>query len=174
MLLLIAIKRDGKDVATLPAQNYYQNPGDKTTLLFTGFSLKPKEDWAHIVCFLNYFQRADEKKYRSAEASLKADILSKLNLPENKDKIVEADAKLVPPFVDMFNQYFVWQPGEYELTISVDTSNKTSFLESHYRFTLYESDSNELMKAKDDFKTGDGINWDSGKHLGVIVPIVKA
>ena len=86
--------RDGKDVAFLPAQNYLQNPGDKATVLFTSFSLKPKEEWAHIVNFLNYFSRADEKKYRSAESSLKQSIIELKKLPENKERVVEVEASM--------------------------------------------------------------------------------
>ena len=172
--ILIGIKRDGKDVASLPAANYLQNPGDKTNVLFTSFSLKPKEEWAHIVNFLNYFPRVDEKKYRSAEAKLKEDIIKKRKLPENTDVFVEAEDQLVRPFVDMFNEKFGWFPGEYEIAISVKTGNERTNIEKKFRFTLFESDSTELSKAKDDYKIGDGIYWDSANHAGVIVPIDEA
>ena len=43
-----------------------------------------------------------------------------------------------------------------------------------YRFTLFESDSEELSKFKDDYKYGDGIYWLSDKHPGVIVKIGEA
>ena len=69
---------------------------------------------------------------------------------------------------------FIWFPGEYEMTVSVISSKNEANLEKHYRFMLFESDSNELSKAKDDYKIGDGIYWDSGKHTGVIVQIVEA
>jgi hypothetical protein len=170
----IAIKRDGKDIAILPAANYLQNPGDKTNVLFTSFSLKPKEEWAHLVNFLNYFPRADEKKYRSAEAQLRADIIEKRKLPENKDVFVEAKDQLVRPFIDMFNEKFVWLPGEYEIAILIKTGNERVNIEKKFRFTLFESDSVELSKAKDDYKIGDGIYWDSGNHVGVIVTIDEA
>lgn len=62
------IKKDGEQIAVLPAQSYLQEPSDKTPLLFTRISLKPKEEWAHIVKFLNYFSRPDERKYRDGEA----------------------------------------------------------------------------------------------------------
>jgi len=62
-----AIKRNGEQIAVLPAQNYLQTPNDKTTVLLTSFSLKPKEEWAHLVNFLNYFSRNVDKEFRSAE-----------------------------------------------------------------------------------------------------------
>jgi len=74
----------------------------------------------------------------------------------------------------MFSQKFVWHPGEYKVEISVLTSNKIANIKRNYRLTLFESDSAELIKVRDDYKYGDGINWDSGKHPGVIVQIVEA
>lgn len=172
--VVLRIKRDGKDVAVLPAQNYLQNPSDTNSVLFTSFSLKPKEEWAHIVNFLNYFLRDDEKKYRSAESKLREDIVAKRKLPENQDRLVEASNELVSPFQDMYKEKFVWHSGEYEMSISVVASNSKANVEKKYRFTLFESDSSDLSKAVDDYKYGDGINWDSGKHAGVIVQITQA
>lgn len=172
--IILKIKRDGKDVAVLPAQNYLQNPRDTNTVLFTSFSLKPKEEWAHIVNFLNYFSREDEKKYRSAESALREDIVAKRKLSEDKDRFVEASTELVSPVLSMYNEKFVWHPGEYEMCIAVAASNRKANVEKKYRFTLFESDSSDLSKAVDGFKYGDGIYWDSGKHTGVIVQITEA
>ena len=172
--LTVRIKRDGADVTTLPAVNYLQNPGDKTNVLFTSFSLKPKEEWSHIVNFLNYFSRIEEKKYKIAEAALRKDILEKRNLLENKDQVVAANNDFVAPFIEMFNSKFIWTPGEYEVAIFVSASNKKANIEKRYRFTLFESDSNELSESKNAFEFGDGINWDSGNYTGVIVQIVEA
>jgi len=55
--ITVSISRDGNNLATLPAQNYLQNQNDQSTLLFTTFSLKPGEEWAHITNFLNFFNR---------------------------------------------------------------------------------------------------------------------
>lgn len=170
----ITLKRDGNNIAVLPAQTYLQNPDDKAPVLFTSFVLKSKEDWAHTVIFLNYFSRTDEKKYRSAESLLKKDILAKTKLPENKDRLVEAERDHVCGFIDMFNEKFIWLPGIYELCITVETSdNRASTLKKH-RFTLFESDSDELSRVKEVYKLGDGLYWDSGDYLGVTVQITEA
>jgi hypothetical protein len=58
-----SIERDGNLVATLPAQNYLQNQNSQNTLLFTTFSLKPAEEWAHIINLLKFFNRNDENEY---------------------------------------------------------------------------------------------------------------
>ena len=172
--LTVGIQRDGKSVAGFPAQNYLQNPSDKTTILFTSFPLKPKEEWAHIVNFLNYFSREDEKRYRSAESKLRDDILEKRKILEDKDTLVDATEQSISPLITMFNEKFVWHPGEYKMAISVITANDRANVTKSYRFTLFESDSSDLSKVKDDYRYGDGIYWDSGKHAGVIVQITEA
>ncbi len=60
------------------------------------------------------------------------------------------------------------------MAISVIASKKHASIEKSYRFTLFESDSSELSKTKDDYKFGDGLYWNSGNHPGVIVQIVEA
>jgi len=168
------IRRDSSQIAVLPAQTYFLNPTDTTPLLFTRFSLKPRDEWAHFVSFLNFFSRSDEKKYRDAEAKLKTDILKKIEEPQNKDKLVEADNKLVTVFWEMFDEKFLWLPGEYEICISVDTEPTRVCVEKKYRFTLFESNSEELSKFREDYKFGDGIYFQSGKHSGVVVQISEA
>ena len=172
--MTLKLKRDGKDVGVLPAQTYYQDPDGKTTVLLTRFILKSRDEWAHLVTFLNYFVRADEKRYRNAESILKQEIAKKKELPENKDRLVEADGQYITEFISMFNEKFVWYPGEYEVLVSVQTSNKKADIEKKYRFTLFESDTSELSKTKDDYKFGDGIYWDSGNHPGVRLQIAEA
>ena len=110
--IIVEAKRDGKKVAILPAQNYLQNPNDTNTVLLTSFSLKPEEEWAHIVNFLNFFSREDEKKYRSAESKLRQAIIEKRKLPENIEAVVETTDELIAPFITMFSNKFVWNPGE--------------------------------------------------------------
>ncbi len=168
------IRRDGTDIATLSAQGYLQNPNDKSAVLFTSFSLTSKEEWAHIVNFFNPLPRADEKKYKAAELALRADINRKRELPENKERLVEADGRTVQPFVDMFNARFIWHPGEYEARLTVGTNAKSVSVEHKFRFTLFESDSAELSRATDALKLGDGVYWDSGNHAGILVQIVEA
>lgn len=72
-----SIKKDGKLVATLPAQNYLESQSSQNTLLFTPFSLAPSQEWAHIINLLNFFNREDEQEYRGLEAKMLANYRSK-------------------------------------------------------------------------------------------------
>ncbi len=171
----IGLKCDGKEVASLPAQNYLSDPNDVKQVLFTSFRLKPKEDWIHMVNFLNFLSRENEKKYRGAESALKGNIEAKKAAalfikPEHPS----ADEQFVRPFIEMHNASFIWRPGEYEMSISVDTVPKKVGIRKTYRFTLFESDSNILEKCKDDYKFGDGIYWLSERPKFVTVQIAEA
>ena len=104
--IVLHFKRGDEDKFTLPAQNYLQALGDKDTVLLTSFKLKPKDEWAHIVNFLNFFSRTDEKAFRQIESNLKSDILAKKELPENKDKFVEATPNNVQPVIEFFQHKF--------------------------------------------------------------------
>ena len=168
------IKKDGKQIAVLPAQNYLQNPNDKMPILLTSFSLKPKQEWAHSVNFLNYFSRTEEKKYREAESKLKTNILEKRKITQEKDSLIEVGSEYVKPFTDIFNAKFLWLADEYEMCVSVNVKPEKANIEKNYRFTLFESDSEELSKHKDDFKYGDGIYWNSGNHPGLSIQIIEA
>lgn len=170
----VKITLDGKEIANLPAQTYLENPNDKNSILFTSFSLSPQDEWAHIINCLNYFSRIDEKKYRAAESALMENIVEKRKLLEDENTLVEASDEFITPFINMFDEKFIWFPGEYKIMVSIITSVDSANIEKEYRFTLFESDSNDLTKAKNDYKYGDGIHWDSGNHNGVIVPISEA
>ncbi|HKW01337.1 MAG TPA: hypothetical protein VJN96_16050 [Vicinamibacterales bacterium] len=172
--LTMQLRRNGQDLCTLPAQNYLPTPGSSQTVLFTPFSIKPNEEWANIVTFLNYFAREDEKKYRAAERAIKVDIAEKRKALVDDKVLVEADPRLVAPFTEMFAKWFIWKPGEYELRVNVKTDSDRSSVTKAYRFTLFESDSADLESDKDDFKSGDGIYWTSGNHSGVLVQITEA
>lgn len=74
----------------------------------------------------------------------------------------------------MFDRWFIWKPGEYELQVHVHTDAVRSSMLKTYRFTLFESDAAELSGATDGFKRGDGVFWNSNDYSGVIVQIVEA
>jgi len=169
----VLIKRDGKDIVTLPAQTYYQNPSDSNAVLFTSFSLKPKEEWAHPVNFSNYLNRSDEKKFKKASSELKKDILNKIKLRTDEKSYVEADAQHVAPFHNLFKELFMWESGDYELQFCIDVEPISASLKKNYRFILFESDSVELSEYVKDYKYGEGIYFQSNKHSGIVVEIIE-
>lgn len=171
--MFLRIRRDKKDIAVLPGQTYLQQPNDTSTVLLTSFTLKAKDEWAHIVNFLEFFQRTDEKKYRAAEQTLKNDIAAKKQLPQNKDKIVDGEPEHVAPLLAMFDEKFIWQAGEYDVEVVVEAADHEVFAKQKYRFTLYESDSDQLTSSKNGFKIGDGIFYNSGNYPYVLAQLAE-
>lgn len=172
--IALRLRRGTEDEFVLPAQTYLQSPGDKEAVLLTSFKLKPKEEWAHIVNFLKFFSRQDEKHYRQLEANLRQDILAKHDALVDKNLVVMADDENVQPLIKFFESKFRWLPGEYELTLQVQVQPERASLSKRYRVTLFESDSKELTDYRDDYKYGFGVCLDSQRHVGVIVPLTEA
>lgn len=170
-----SIERDGKLVATLPAQNYLQNKSDKETLLFTTFSLGPAEEWAHIINLLIFFNREEEATYRTLEAEMLANLRDKKDaLTEELKSVIEIDNELVEPFHEFFRKHFIWESGEYKLKVNISTDQKKADVSKSYRFTIFESHSDRLKEIKKHYKFGGGIWWDPNMPTNVIVDIKEA
>ncbi len=170
-----SIETDGNLVTTLPAQDYLQNQNDKSTLLFTTFSLKPAEEWAHILNMLNYFNRDDENQYRALEARMLVDFREKkAALAEEPKTPIEIDEALVQPFYDFFNRHFIWNAGEFQIKVSVTTDQEKVNISKTYRFTVFESHTDQLKAITEQFKYGAGIWWDPNIPVRVILDIKEA
>ena len=154
--ITIRIKRDDKFIFSLPAQSFLIGPNDKSSVLFTPVRLKPLEDWSHIVIFLNFFDRQDERRYRKIEWDLRSDIQAKGIDP--KLELHEADFKNVEPALKFFEEKFNWLAGEYEMSVTT-TADKVE-CEKIYRFAIFESQSEELKALSNLYKYGDGIYWE--------------
>ena len=170
--LQITLSRDSNSLLILAAQNYFKNLSSKNTVLFIPFTLKPNDVWEHGTNFLNLFDRTTEKLFRDSESKLRNDIRGQLNAKtENDNEIVTAKPELVTPFLDLFSKFFIWLPGEYVTELIVETEPRIASYKSKYRFTLYESDSDELRSLTDDYKSGGGISYDTDRHIGIFTPI---
>lgn len=173
----ISISRDNKYIVTLPALNYLQNQNDQNTLLFTTFTLKPNQEWAHITNYLNIFNREDEKKYQQIEGEMIADYRRNKKLLENKKEghEIEHPKELVDKAFEFFNSKFIWEPGEYNMKIDVKTSNDVANISKEYRFTVFESHTERLKAITEYYKLGGGVWYDPTKlQTSVILPISEA
>lgn len=170
--LRIVLTRDNNPLIAFPAQHYFESPSSQSSVLFVPFTLKPGDTWAHGTNFLNFFDRATEKLYRESESKLGADIRKKLDArAEGDHNLVIDEPELVAPFMGLFHQLFIWQPGEYVAKLIVDAEPGSASFSRKYRFTLYESDSAELRTHTDDYKFGGGVSYNIDKHAGVFVPL---
>lgn len=172
--LSLDVSRDGRPLAVLPAQNYFEMPSSQSSVLFVPFTLKPDETWAHNVVFLNLFDRLTEKQFRENLSMLSLDIRSKLSSRHDDDKdAVVAEHVLVQPFFNMFEKLFVWLPGEYVFELKVKAEPGSASYSKKYRFTLFESDTSDLRKHREDYQFGGGLAYDIEKHVGVYIPLTE-
>ncbi|MGL5799610.1 MAG: hypothetical protein ACRCYN_06040 [Plesiomonas sp.] len=170
--LKLNIQKDGKEIISLPAQNYFESQSDKTSVLFVPFTLMPDEYWSHTVNFLNLYDRPTEKSFREAATALKLDIQNKLRERSEHDKSeVIAEPELVKPFYDLFERLFIWEPGEYIFELTVDSHPSSSTFKKKYRFTLFESDTKDLTEHKKDYKFGGGPIVTVNSHIGLFIAI---
>lgn len=164
------IFRDNKRVMDLPAQNYIANPKDNQLVLLTSFDLKPQTEWSHLVSFLNYFDRDEEKLYREAEINLKNEILRQRDEFGEKHFAI-APHEIVEPFNSLLESNFEWFAGEYLLEIAIETNNLKADVSRKYRFTIFESQTESLMNHKKGYPSGDAIFWESAYYVGQSIEV---
>lgn len=159
------ISRDGNHLVTLPAPDYFEKATDSNPVLFIPFSLHVSGQWAHGVNFYNYLNRNTEKLFRQSKTALVEHINARRReLGDENSSAVQADENLVLPFMDIFKSNFIWVPGEYNMVLKVDSTPKSASLNKAYRFTLYESDSEELESYTNDYAFGAGVYFPTDTH----------
>lgn len=171
--LKVIIKRDDLDVGIYSAQTYLQDQNDLNSILFTQFLLKPSDEWRHLVNFVNYFDRENDKKFKLLESKLKADINEQRASFTGLEQVASARQELVDPLIELFDKNFIWLPGQYEIELQVDTNVERANITKRYRFTLFESDSDELSKYTEEYKIGAGIYYPSITNKGIWVQIFE-
>lgn len=143
---------------------------DENSTLLTRFKLKSQEEWANFLHFFNPASREDDRSFRQLSANISNDIRAqRVGLPNNAPD-VEALPVHVQPLVDLFNRNFKWKADEYILKIDVETEPASAAYQKEYRFTLFESDIEELKSLQDDYKFGFGTLIKERK-VGVGIPI---
>ncbi|MCF6149633.1 MAG: hypothetical protein E3K37_13350 [Candidatus Kuenenia sp.] len=156
----------------IKAQNYYKEQVPQVAILFTRFTLFPCEEWAHITNFFNDFTTAEEREYKSLVKEIKDDLERKSRTQPDKNTKVEADEEIIKRTKDFFHRKFIWSPGDYKLRIKVNCSNDKYNIHRDFRFTLFESDSEELRSYTDKYKYGLGVYYYDYREMpGVTVKL---
>lgn len=158
---------------SVSAKNYLAHPNDTQAVMFTSQKLKPDQEWAHVVNFLNFFSKEEEREYRRLRFNLRNDILAKRAKLANKDELVTADATNVAPITIFFEKRFVWEPGEYRVILRVDAEPVKVSVERHYRFTLFESDAQQLRDHSKNYPMGGGILFSPSDQESVVNPLIE-
>ncbi|MDO9477962.1 MAG: hypothetical protein Q7L07_14730 [Pseudohongiella sp.] len=168
----MSIYRDRSLIGEYPANMYFETPSSSIPLFFVPFKLEPGEGWAHSITLLNQFERAIDKRVRDCESALRTDIRMKLERRPDDDKNpVVAENHLLEPFYTLFNQLFIWLPGEYKAVLNVKTEVANEVFSKKYKFTLFESESAELRSHVEDYRFGGGLSYKVDRHAGIFVPL---
>jgi hypothetical protein len=171
---LIFKHADG-DSFTIPAQAYFPTLESKSAVIMPPFKIKAQETWEHSVQFYRIFNREDDKLFRFIKSEIRSDIASKKESNEDNKALVEADQKLLSPAFDFFNAKNKWKAGEYNLTISIKANPEKASIVKSIRFTLFETDANNLKSYLEDYKYGLGVfYYDIEEHPGVFIPLLAS
>lgn len=167
----LTFKRAGNNPFSLPAQNYLRTPEATGNVMLTPFRLDPGQEWGHVLNFFNSFSRDDDKEYRRFESAIRSDILHQKEEPENKNRLCEAEPQNVDLAFAFFKRHFLWEAGEYELELRVETNFPAADIRKSFLFSLFESESSELRNYCEGYKYGAGIYWISEAQPGIVVPV---
>lgn len=172
--VFIDLARHDKALCTIGVQNYLAPESSKELILMLPFNLAPGQEWAHRVNAFEALVAKEDRDLGRIRAALKASIGTKVREFRAQhpgaeiNTLLEADADVLAPVMDLFRKKFMWEPGEYTLTVRIVTTQDSHNLQQAYRFTVYEADSQELRDYAKDYKYGFGAALDYEKHQGVI------
>lgn len=168
------LSRDGGEAYALSGQGYLQTQSGPP-LLFVPFTLKGNDEWGNVVNFFKHLSREEEQRYREHEYALRAHIIQRIHaFPAGTAPGIIAEEQLVTPLIQMYERNPIrWLAGQYELLLTAKTTNKNVKAERRYRFTIFETDAEQLRKLTDDYKTGAGIYFDNVERNAWINPIIE-
>jgi hypothetical protein len=72
---------------------------------------------------------------------------------------------LVAPFINLFDQLFVWKPDDCVVEFVVEEQLECVSYAKKYRFTLQESDTADLKEQIEDYPSGAGISHPADGHF---------
>lgn len=173
----VDVLKNGRSVFSTEAQSYFDSPAAKDSVLLVPFDLEPERRWGHLVNFGTVLDRQEQRRFDEEKRGLRADISAKLEQrnrenPEGEGQagVVVASEDVVAPLLARFNRYFIWNAGDYTLTLRVLAENGLK-AEQTYRFTIFEGDQAELAAHSDGYKTGEGLFY--GIPTSAILPTLE-
>ena len=174
----LLFSRGGQEICRLDGVQYYVDPKDVKPILLVPFTLPGGGEWGHTVTFNQSLDPQEEKKLGGLRSALRMNIVRKVeernrNDPEDKALVV-ADEAVLRPLLDVFEEQFTWNVGEYQVEIRVHSSNAKGATASRFRFTVYESDAAELRGYASEYKFGYGPAIDVEHHRGVWLKLTPA
>ncbi|MDH2540500.1 hypothetical protein QDR66_08160 [Acinetobacter baumannii] len=149
----LKITKDGNLVTTLKCQGFFETSVSQTANTFFPFDLPADDSWTHLCWFAMDIDRNREQKAKNAIVAVDMNIAEKIRANVANTQPIEAESELVDHLVSLHNQNFIWETGEYFAEIQVET-NPVVKISKKFRFTLYETEVNELNNYTLEYKYG--------------------
>lgn len=168
----LTFQLDGDHQFELQGRGYYQSLTDQTAVILTPFKLKSHQDWSHIVNFFTPRTRAEEREVNQIKSAISNNISPRKNEPGNDKLLLEAPQELVTPAMDYFTRKFKWKAGEYRVTLNVIAEPNNASSSQQFRFTIFESDSQQFLDETKRYKFGAGVYYADGQSVPVFLTLV--
>jgi hypothetical protein len=170
--LTLEITRDDGATVTLPAQTFTGPDGTEAAMIFTPLALEPNDEWVSFVSFFVPFSATDEREWKRLAKELRADVNSKrtayrLQVGEESKEALEADPARVAPLTVFFRAKRFWQPGEYSARLIATCKPTRASVTRQFRFTLFESDVQDLDEREARYKFGAGVYFNDTEEVAV-------
>ncbi|WAG08742.1 hypothetical protein NRZ30_06690 [Aeromonas jandaei] len=173
--LQVQLTRDGTELPLLTATGYFADFNSQAMTMFTPLELGSGQAWAHTVNFHAKWNRTQQQKFRAISSKVRDTINEKLKQgPLPNGELHEANLEQVEEIHSQFMNNFKWLPGEYSGLLNVFDSNNKIIMTDEFKFTIFESESNELKAGVDDYRYGYGIYLPiSQKQQGIWIELVR-
>ena len=167
----VSLIKDNKPIVSLLGQNYIKSPEKNGQVLLTKFKLKSGDEWSHLTNFYSELSKNDEKKHKSLIKRVRDDISKKIEERTNDTKgLVEVSESLLGEMRSFSLSHSIWETGEYKLELNIRCIESRYDTSKLFRFTLYESDIDELKDQIERYKYGEGICYTpTDKNLWILV-----
>ncbi|WP_351008814.1 hypothetical protein [Shewanella sp. S1-58-MNA-CIBAN-0166] len=156
----------------LKGRGYANNPSDYNFVMLTPFEIEPNQTWAHTISFVDLWNRAEQKEYKAIYSNIRDTITEKNRVDPGYTKRHEADESDYIKICNFFEKNYKWIDGEYDAEILVKDKENNVIAKDKVKFTLFESESDELRLWVEDYKYGNSIHLPvSQKQYGVWVDL---
>lgn len=141
---------------TLPAQGFWSQDLTRN-FLFTPFTFLPTQEWAGTVNFFVPWPMIDEKAAKQISRDMRNDIAAKKIAAPNPNELVEADKAIVERALSFYRRSNKWHPNDYAAKLVVTVEPARASTSREFRFTLFESDTQDLADRTLRYKYGLGV-----------------
>lgn len=160
----IVLKKDG-EIFRAQARNFYRTSDAKTSSLYSSITLKPGEEVTHVFCFFDKLPRSEEKLIREIISQANHEFSKPIEGASGESFNFLQPRKLSKEITNkidaIFKTNFILKCGEYEISVHVQDENNNNLASRASRFTIFESDEQDLVSITERYPSGDGVTYNS-------------